>query len=698
MPVPFEKMLLEKLKDYEDELVSSLSGVDTKELCDKFFEGCLLSSKSRANFTSLDHSRLKPQLQVRYLVRLASVRIKSNPALGLNLVEVLDTLEGVPSSVADKLKQAMTDINVGPTDVSDTVGGLSATAVGEASKEKDIALTQEDLRLLKALLAKVRDKWEEIASILGLMDYEIADFKGKTNLLSLYGSIEFWICNHSNATLKKLTEALIIVGKRNISEEVKKKLEQKKTEKNLFSESKSATQSRQTPRIVGQSLPTEVADGKSTLLQVQARPRESVVSYQWKKDGQPLANSSRYSGVDEDILVVRHASQGTEGEYMCCINLLDRQVTSNKISLTIHYHQAKKLVFKICCKLKKVHTFQNDWPLIVPINITNMVLLKSSDKRMNETSLSVCGNPDDTIAENEEVEYDEAFGEYKSNEFILVEGRPGSGKTTLAHKLVEDWKSGKVFTNSSLALIISLQNLDTSCEELSDVLQNMDFNKDETEIISEFIKQTEEGEGICFVLDSLDKYKPDNRDKSIVMKLLDRKYLPKSMIIVFSRPSGTEQLNMHFTSKGIQVFGFSKEQLSKYIDNTFSFKKVGDTTCNNSTLADRVKDYLHDHPDIHDMCFLPIFAAMICFYFKYHSSVLASPTDINVLVYEQLLALIIHRHLRPPQAGCIKSLKHLDKREARNFKDLCHLAYDMTSKYKYVISLVVKSILVRRVV
>ena len=167
-------MFLEKLRDCEDELVSSLSGEDTRELCDKFFEGRLLSSESHAHFTSLDHSRLKPQLQVRYLVRLASERVKTDPALGHNLIEVLDTLEGVPSSLTDKLIQAMADTNEGPTDDSDSVGGLSATALGEAN---DIFLTREDVSLLTELLTNVRDKWEEIATVLGLQDYERADCK-----------------------------------------------------------------------------------------------------------------------------------------------------------------------------------------------------------------------------------------------------------------------------------------------------------------------------------------------------------------------------------------------------------------------------------------------------------------------------------------------------------------------------------------
>ena len=56
-------------------------------------------------------------------MRLASERVKTDPPLGHNLIEVLDTLEGVPSSLTDKLKQAMADTR-GLTQV----GGLSAKA------------------------------------------------------------------------------------------------------------------------------------------------------------------------------------------------------------------------------------------------------------------------------------------------------------------------------------------------------------------------------------------------------------------------------------------------------------------------------------------------------------------------------------------------------------------------------------------
>ena len=674
LPVNLEKMFLEKLRDCEDELVSSLSGVDTQELCDKFFEGCLLSSVSHTRFTSLDHSSLKPQLQVRYLVRLASERVKTDPALGHNLIEVLDILEGVPSSLTDKLKQAMTDTNEGPTDDCDTKGGLSAIAVGEAGGEKDIVFTREYVSLVTELVSKVRDKWEEIATLLGLQDYERADCKGKSNLLSLSESLEFWISNDSKPTLKKLTNALITVGRYNLSEEVKEKFMRKKVVIST-SESKSSTKSSKTPRIVSQSLPTEVADGKSTVLQV----RESVVSYQWNKDGQPLANSNRYSGVNEDILVVRYASQGTGGEYTCCLSFQDRQVTSNSITLTVHFPPAKNLLLSRYSILRMVPTTKNDWPPIVANTFINLALVKSSSNKKYNTNLSVEGNADKIIAEKEKIKYDEVFGEYKSNELILIVGRPGSGKTTLVHKVMKDWASGKALAKSKLTLLLTLRILnDGQDETLKKVLQTLYSDEDAIAILPDI----RDGEGVCFVLDGLDEYQPQNREKSVILKFLGRKCFPKSTIIVFTRPSATEQLNNDLITKTIEVFGFKKEQISEYIDN-FPFDEEGCTSGGSITRANRLKEYLLFYPNIHDMCYLPIHAAMICFLFQFVENVSATQTE----VYKDFTVSIIHRHLaRYRNCKALTSLKNLDEEYEKCFKDLCHLAYEMTIKSKQVIS------------
>ena len=121
------------------------------------------------------------------------------------------------------------------------------------------------------------------------------------------------------------------------------------------------------------------------------------MSYQWNKDCQSLANSSRYSGVDEDILVVRHASQGTEGEYSCCVSLQDRQVTSNAITLTVHFSLAKNLLLNSYSN-KKLPTSKDDWP---PKHLSTWLSksLLVTKKKKKKVDFSVLGDADDIIAE-----------------------------------------------------------------------------------------------------------------------------------------------------------------------------------------------------------------------------------------------------------------------------------------------------------
>ena len=40
---------------------------------------------------------------------------------------------------------------------------------------------------------------------------------------------------------------------------------------------------------------------------------------------------------------------------------------------------------------------------------------------------------------------------------MLVEGRPGSGKTTLANRIAKDWAEGKVLKNTDRVFLISLR-------------------------------------------------------------------------------------------------------------------------------------------------------------------------------------------------------------------------------------------------
>ena len=664
------------LRECEDELVSLLCKENGTELCDKLHEYCILSEESCDNFNSLDHSSLKPELQARYLVRLVSKEVITDPAVGENLTELLNTLESTPSSITDKLRQATAVTDTELTDDSDAVGGVLATAMGRDTKEQDIVLTQDDITFLTEWLAEVSHKWEEIAVSLRLREHERANCKGETNIISLTKSLEHWI-NNSNATLKKLTDTLSseTVGQKTLSEELKENFLELRGPCEQKESTVQPRKSNQALRIKKISPHCKVPDDKSTLLHIQATPTQSV-SYQWNKDGQPLPkNSCRYSGVDEDILVVRHACQGSEGKYTCRVSLQDNQATSKSIDLTVHFSPAKERLLNRYSALKEVPKSKTDWPPVVTNKFIKLAIIKSTARNMSGT---VRGNADDIIAEKEKIEYDEVFGKYKSKELILVEGRPGSGKTTLVHKVIKDWASGKALANAKITILLTLRLLDFDSENetLATVFQSLYSNEELAELA-----EVRDGEGMCFLLDGLDEYRPQNKQKSIVMKLIDRNYLPRCMIIVFSRPSAIEQLQKDLITKRIEVFGFDKKNISEYIDN-FPFNKVG-TSDRSVTRASQLKGYLAESPNIHDMCYLPIHAAMICFLFQFAENVSSTQTK----VYEEFARLIIQRHLaRHEECKELASLKDLKCVHAKHFENLCLLAYEMTINYKQVIS------------
>ena len=681
---------VEVLNDCEEELVGELSEaeVNAVELSKKLFQACIITNDMCDHFTSLDHSRVDTQLQIRYLLRLVRENIKSDATVWDKFLILLDTLRGI--SNMEKLKKLVSNTTKGLTEVSE-VNRASDTVGGCVSEDEDIFLNHDDVGLLTELLVPISHEWEGISISLGFQQHDIENFRKDDNRISLNKTIACWISRDSKSTLKKLTRTLSsnLVGAGRVAQELEKKFKNvkkqsenvKKGEPTKTVNHSSLTDTDFTLTISNMSYHTEVADGKSTLLLVQASPRQSV-SYQWKKDGQPLANSSTYCGVHDEILVVRYASQGTEGKYTCCVSKEGKEVCSNKITLTVVYALAKKRLLNLYSKISEIP--ENSWPPVVSRKFINLALIKSSDNCTDPHDYSVRGDADDIIAEKERVEYEEVFDEYKSGELTLVEGRPGSGKTTLLHKVIKDWARGEVLTKSKLVYLVTLRSLnyDGRDEALSDLLGLFYFNEEELITVRGNI-DANDGEGVCFLIDGLDEYQPQNKKKSVIYKLLDKSYLPQAMIILSSRPAAITTLKKDVLTKQIEVFGFSKQQIFEYID-CFPFGSVSSLSSSTNSIPATLKEYLVSNPNIFDMCYLPVHAAMICFLFKFDKEHVSCT---QTKIYEQFTRLIIQRHLTRHHVDTkFHSLKELRGIYKEYFDDLCHLAFTMTINSKQVIS------------
>ena len=84
-----------------------------------------------------------------------------------------------------------------------------------------------------------------------------------------------------------------------------------------------------------------VADGKSTLLEVQVSHSEAV-SYQWMKVDKPLSDSSSFSGTHSSMLLIHKASQGVQGEHHCRVSIGSGQLSTSPVQVTVTFPPDKQ--------------------------------------------------------------------------------------------------------------------------------------------------------------------------------------------------------------------------------------------------------------------------------------------------------------------------------------------------------------------
>ena len=423
---------------------------------------------------------------------------------------------------------------------------------------------------------------------------------------------------------------------------------------------------------------TEVAECKSTFLEVQVSS-SGCESYQWSKDGQPLLDGADFSGVSSNMLYINRASQGTEGKYSCCASNGSETVCSDEVNLMVIYPPEKEHLIKLY-SLMESEVPKDSWPPEGNSTFINLVLIKQSPISRC-LYYTVRGDMDDILESKEVVEYEEVFKEYREGALVLVEGRPGSGKTTLVHKVTRDWATGrKVLQGAKIVFLITLRLLnfskkDQSLLEVLEVFYGFDVLRKSVE----HDLQECGGKGACFIIDGLDEYQQKEVRESVIHQLIDKKCLPFSMVIVASRPVATNELRRS-CSRRVEVIGFTKSQINDYVE-TYPFNSSDKVV---SDMDSGLKLYLDQHPNILHMCYLPVHAAMICFLF---SQLEGNIPHTETQIYEQFtIATLLRRKTRAVEPRQLKSLKDLCGEEELQFRSICKLAFDMIMNSQQVVS------------
>ena len=653
------------LRKYMERLESSLEDTDLVKFSMKLLQSKIISKDVKNNFDCLDSDYLEADIKVRYLLQQVCEKVREDDKVYDRLVKVLSRLGGGVKDVCEVMRKEL-----------DRVEGGKASGGAEGG----VCLTEKDVPYLVELLVSGSHKWELIGIALGVPEY-VRDKCSchRDNPSNLSRILTAWISGSYKgarpATLDVLREAL--------SSELVSRLMLVQYLNEFNTRVETSTETRlpsleSLPQIEWQSYDTEVAEGKSTLLEVQVSS-SGCESYQWSKDCQPLLDGADFSGVSSNILYIDRASKGTEGKYSCCVSYGSETVCSDEINLMVIYPPEKDHLIELY-SLMESEVPIDSWPPVGNSTFINLVLIKQS-RTSRCDYYTVRGDMDDILESKEVVEYEEIFGECREGALVLVEGRPGSGKTTLVHKVTRDWATGrKVLQGAKMVFLITLRLLNFSKKDQSllEVLEVFYGGEVLRKSIEHDLQECG-GKGACFIIDGLDEYWRKEVRESVIYQLIDKKCLPFSMVIVASRPVATIKLRGS-CSRHVEVIGFSKSQINEYVE-TYPFNGSDKVVSN---MVSKLKLYLDRHPNILHMCYLPVHAAMICFLF---SQLEGNIPHTETQIYEQFtISTLLRQKTRKEEQQQLKSLNDLFGEEEVQFRSICKLAFDMIKKSQQVVS------------
>ena len=683
-------------KSSEGDIVRCLENADLTSFVRSCMDFGIIHDNVKKSFESLDPDVPRP-LSIRYLLSHAYEVLKGNPEQCQHLLEVLAN-HGVSREVLGIVEQSYQDL-LEPDDFVQLLGESSEALFGGVARvgsKRPLchgSFLERHVSALAELLTECSSKWYEFGVSLSLPTNILEDIRVKYMVnhgikVCLYHVLWEWIVGgHEHAkspTVECLKQAL---GSAMVGLGGKASLLQ---EDNLIEHGIYVTGSKMPTlakrpcleipplRIVSRTHGAIVNEENSTLLEVQVKTRhESDISYQWCKDGHPLVEGGDFIGCNKPILCIKKG-WAAEGAYVCKIAIEDDStpaVCSECISVSVNVSPLKKVLVDRYCAQPEIP--EDSWPPRSSNTYINLALIRQGniEKAGEYARNTIQGDMDDVLENKDSIEYEDVFTDLESGTRLLVEGRPGSGKTTLVHKFSQDWGRGDrklQLKNVRLLFLVHLRGFFNDPDiTLRDIVQCYYTGK---HMVDEIIQLSVDhnGDGLCFILDGLDEYNPEPQRNLFIFQLIKRELLPKAVVIVASRPAATAKLRKVAT-KQIEVIGFMKEQISQYVEK-YAFSE--------DVMSGDLLKYLNQHPNVHHMCYLPIHAAMVCYLFDVMGDKLPRT---ETAMYTKFTTYTLLRTLtREQKIDSLFSPENLPSLEKRSFQQICKLAFEKTATSKQV--------------
>ena len=675
------------LKKNEDGIVDSLKNADLECLSEDALEIGVIPQDVRDAVGSMDWDHVRRPRVIRYLLMHVYRAIEDSPRLYERWLHILSE-HVATAEVLDKVRERYGFLMQCDNLLAHTED-LPEEEIPVKRPQPQNLFTEQHIPKLTDMLVACAGKYMEMSIFLGLPEHIRKDLSKmsftESGIAAFSRLLWDWIMGrHSHAcdpTLENLERALRseMVGLGEIANRLKDNLYDsgitfKTDEQDPMSQTKLLRCEVLPFEIVRQSRDAIVTEGKTTLLEVQAVTSRDYITYQWMKDGCPLEDTNQCQRYN-NILCIRDCDQSSNGKYTCELSDGLNTCSSRPITLTVNISSVKKALVDRYSTQPEVPA--DSWPPEGANTCINLALIKQGNIAGKYARKTIQGDVDDIMTEKESIEYDAAFTNLNSAMRFLIEGRPGSGKTTLVHRFSKDWARGNPKLNLKNIKLLFLVHLRGFFNDpnitLRDVLK---LYYSEESKIDTIIHEAEanSGEGLCFILDGLDEYRPKPMKNTFVFRLIQRQTLPKAIVVTASRPAASAEFRKT-ADKKIEVIGFLKEQIHEYIEK-YPF-----------TVPDKgmeLHKHLEQHPNTHHMCYLPIHAAMVCYLFNIMGGTLPQTETAMYTEFTNATLLRAIRREEEDEMINIESPQDLPDHKREMFYSICRLGFEMTLSSKQV--------------
>ena len=257
-----------------------------------------------------------------------------------------------------------------------------------------------------------------------------------------------------------------------------------------------------------------------------------------------------------------------------------------------------------------------------------------------------------------------------SRQRVLIEGVPGSGKSTLVQRMCHDWSVSHFAQDYNVVVQVTLRSLPKD-EKLSleDLIFTSVGDADEVQQVTDSIT-AHQGQEVLFMFDGFDELSEEMRENSLVCDIINGHILPQSSFVVTTRPISAESL-YHCVDRRVEISGFREKEVEEYITEYF--------TSSNPSAGRQLLSTLSLRPHIKTLCYVPLLLLMICYIVSLGGDSAELPRTLHEL-FEVLIILTVNHNLeragRKERAGSLQDVR----RHCPSFAKLAQLALDGIEK------------------